>query len=374
MTGHRYLARASSGAVAFPQEGSRRSGVRTIVHLAGVMLMTAVLGCEQSTVRVEEDIPVAKAKPLPASPETPPMVTADELRRRLGTDERATFRRVGMEIVEVGLAGAGVKSIEPLKGLPLRKLDLGFCRNVDDISALAGMPLSTLILEGTSVADLSPLKGMQLKVLYLQDTPVTDLSVIQEMPLEQLNLKGVRVADVKPFASLPLSTIWLPGTDVRDISPLSKLSLESLDLQDTEVSELSALSHMTTLLRLNIAGTPITDIRPVTGLKLERIILSPETITRGMDELREIESLGQIWTSHEHRFSANDFWERYDVGAWSSETEDDPSSQQGKESADNGAEPSESVDASEASIQPDTSAEDASEEDRSEAPVRGDSE
>ncbi len=374
MTGHRYLARTSSGAVAFSHEGGRRFRVRTIMHLTGVVLMMAGLGCEQSTVPVEEDVPVAKAKPLPASPETPPMLTADELRRRLGTDERATFRRVGMDIVEVGLAGAGVKSIEPLKGLPLRKLDLGFCTNVDDISPLAGMPLNTLILEGTSVADLSPLKGMQLKVLYLQDTPVTDLSVVQEMPLEQLNLKGVRVADVKPFASMPLSTIWLPGTDVSDISPLSELSLESLDLQDTEVSELSALSHMTTLLRLNIAGTPITDIRPVTGLKLERIILSPETITHGMDELREIKSLGQIWTSHENRFSVNEFWERYDVGAWSNETEDDTSAQQEEEAADNEAEPSEPVDSSEASTQPETSAVDASEGDRSETPVPGDSE
>jgi len=287
-----------------------------MLRLALGLLLTAGAGCEEPTTEVDEDIPVAKASALTATTEEATMLTADELRRQLGTDERAVFRRVGMDIVEVGLAGAGVKSIAPLKGLPLRKLDLGFCRDIEDISVLAGMPLNTLILEGTSVADLTPLRGMQLKVLYLQDTPVTDLSVTQGMPLKELNLKGVRVADVRPFASMPLSTIWLPGTDVTDITPLAELSLESLDIQDTAVSDLSPLSHMTTLLRLNIAGTPITDLRPVTGLKLERIILTPGTIEHGMDELREIKSLEQIWPSHGTRFTASDFWERYDVGAW----------------------------------------------------------
>ncbi len=309
-----------------------------------VIVLAVLAGCEQS--KVEEDIPVARAAPLAAATDTPRMLTADELRRQLGTDERATFRRVGMDIVEVGLAGAGVKSIAPLKGLPLRKLDLGFCRSIDDISVLAGMPLNTLILEGTSVADLSPIQGMPLKMLYLQDTPVADLSVIQGMPLEQLNLKGVRVADVGPFASLPLSTLWLPGTDVSDISPLSEMTLESLDVQDTLVSDISALSHMTSLRRLNIAGTPISDLRPVTGLRLERIILTPQTITQGMDELRTITSMGQIWTSYETRFTANEFWERYDVGAWDTDAKDDAAGSSDPDSSSEGAESSEAEDAS----------------------------
>ena len=218
--------------------------------------------------------------------------------------------------MEVHLAGAGAQSIEALKGLPLRVLDLGFCQNIEDISVLAGMPLKTLILEGTSVADLSPLASMSLETLHLQDTPVTDLSVLAGMPLKRLNLKGVAVSDVTPFSKMPLSTLWLLETGVSDISPLSALSLESLDLQDTTVSDLSALAHMTTLQRLKIAGTEVTDIRPVTGLKLDRIFLSPGEINQGMDELRNIPSLGTIGTSHEHQFPASDFWERYDVGAW----------------------------------------------------------
>lgn len=276
-------------------------------------------GCDQSTPTSASKTPVAKAAPATAVIDVPKVLSADELRRRLGTDERARFRRVGTDIVEVHLAGAGVQSIEALQGLPLRVLDLGFCQNISDLSVLAGMPLKTLILEGTSVADLSPLAGMSLETLHLQDTPVTDLSVLEGMPLKQLNLKGVAVSDVTLFSKMPLSTLWLLETGVSDIGPLSALSLESLDLQDTMVSDLSALAHMTTLRRLNIAGTEVSDIRPVTGLKLDRIFLSPGEIAQGMDELRNIPSLGKIGTSHEHQFSSADFWERYDVGAWRSD-------------------------------------------------------
>jgi len=299
----------------------KRSQSTTCKTLMAAATLAICFGCDQSTPTSTDKTPVAKAAPATAAIDVPRVLSADELRRRLGTDERARFRRVGTDIVEVHLAGAGVQSIEALKGLSLRVLDLGFCKNVDDISVLAGMPLKTLILEGTSVADLSPLAGMSLETLHLQDTPVTDLSVLEGMPLKQLNLKGVAVSDVTLFSQMPLSTLWLLETGVSDISPLSALSLESLDLQDTMVSDLSALAHMTTLRRLNIAGTEVSDLRPVTGLKLDRIFLSPGEITQGMDELRNIPSLGKIGTSHEHQFSSTDFWERYDVGAWGSGVE-----------------------------------------------------
>lgn len=283
--------------------------------ILAISLSVSLGGCSDST---STPAPVAKSAPVAASIDVPPVISAAELRRRLGTDERATFRRVGTNIVEAYLAGAGVQSIEALRDLPLKVLDLGFCNEIDDISVLQGMPLRTLILEGTSVADLTPLTGMSLETLHLQDTPVTDLSPIYDMPLQQLNLKGVAVSDVSPFASMPLSTLWLLETDVSDISALSSLRLESLDVQDTAVSDLMPLSKMTSLKRLNIAGTPVTDIRPVTGLRLERILLSPERITAGIDELRNIPSLGKIGTSHEHQFASADFWQRYDVGAWES--------------------------------------------------------
>jgi len=301
--------------------------------MAAATAVLLLIGCEQPEI---PDPPVAKIAPVANATDSgsKPRLTSAELRRRLGTDERATFRRVGSDIVEAGLAGAGVTSIDALRGLPLRKLDLGFCAAIDNLSALEGMSLNTLILEGTSVADLTPIAGMPLEVLYLQDTPVTDLSVVHDMRLRQLNLKGVNISDVAPFAGMPLSILWMPQTKVRDIGPLTTLSLESLDVQDTPVQDLTPLSHMTSLQRLNIAGSEVTDIRPITGLRLQRIILSPERITDGMAELRENKSLAQIWPSHETQFSAAEFWERFDVGAWSTEDKTLDSSADEPKSAD----------------------------------------
>ena len=299
--------------------------------LAAAVTLAIAAGCDETS-SVNE--PVAKVLPTATIVDAAPVLTADELRRRLGTDKRARFRRVGTVIVEAHLAGAGVQSIEALRGLPLRVLDLGFCKGIDDISAVAGMPLKSLILEGTSVTDLTPLEGMSLELLHLQDTPVTDLSVIQGMPLKQLNLKGVSISDIAPFAEMPLLSLWLLETNVTDISPLRGMTLESLDVQDTGVSDLSPLAHMTTLRRLNVAGTKVSDLRPVTGLKLERIFLSPEQITEGMDELREIQSLGRIGTSHEHNFAAARFWESYDVGAWDPEQKM-PDKRSGQEASEN---------------------------------------
>ena len=221
-------------------------------------LLPLICGCEDPP-----PTPQSKSAEsyVPADPsDLPTFLTADELRRQLKTDDRATFRRAGQEIVEARLLNSGVRSVEPLRGLPLRFLDLGFCEHLTDISPLVGMPLKTLILEGTGVKDLSPLVGMPLEVLHLQDIPATDFSVISDLPLKELNLKGLPVDDVSPLASLRLKTLWLPQTQVTDISPLRDMALESLDVEDTPVADLSSLSDMTALRRLNIAGTQITDV------------------------------------------------------------------------------------------------------------------
>jgi hypothetical protein len=49
------------------------------------------------------------------------------------------------------------------------------CRDalVDDLSPLKGMPLRTLLLDGTKISELSPLQGMKLFRAY----PITEQTV-----------------------------------------------------------------------------------------------------------------------------------------------------------------------------------------------------
>ena len=42
--------------------------------------------------------------------------------------------------------------------------------------------------------------------------------------------------------------------------------------------------------------------------------MTPRTVTRGIDVLREMESLKTIALSAERKFTPEEFWKRYDAG------------------------------------------------------------
>lgn len=279
-------------------------------------------GCGDSTPTSDPTVvapPVMEATPS----DIPEVLTTRELRRQLRANEAAKFERVGTDIVEAHLFQSGVKDIAALKGLQLRFLDLGMCE-VSDVSAIKGMPLTTLILENTKVSDISAVKGMQLEVLQLQETGVTDLSMLAGMPIRELNLKNVAIDSLDAIADLPLQTLWVPGTQVSDISALAGKPMVSLDIEGTKVSSLEPLATMSSLKRLNIVDTPITDLTPLKDLQLERITLTPQTITKGIDVLRSMPRLAQILTTMEGtpQQSATEFWQKYDAGVWSPKAEE----------------------------------------------------
>ena len=242
-------------------------------------------------------------------------MTPDELRKKLNTNEMATFLMSGNNVVEANLFRSGIRSAEALKGVPLRGLDLGFTY-VKDLSPLAGMKLETLVLENVPVTDVSVIKGMPLKVLKLQNTGVTDFSVLSGLPLEQLNLLNLPFSDLSLLRDMPLQILWLTGTQVTDLTDIPSRRLVSLDIERTAVTSLEPLATVSTLRRLNIAGTQVTDVTPLQNLRLERLVFSPERIRAGMEKLRACKSLVLIQTSIEEEMSAEDFWKRYDLGVW----------------------------------------------------------
>ena len=285
------------------------------------VLLTLTLcsaGCSDADPeQTEKAPPVRRAEPS----DEPKVLMPRVLRRQLKANENAAFERSGNDIVEARLFQSGVKSIEPLKGLPLRFLDLGMTE-VTDLSPIAGMPLKTLILENTTVDDISVVDGMQLEVVHLQNTKVTDLSALAGMPIRELNLMSVPIDNLEAVADLPLQTLWIPQTKVKDISALNGKPMVSLDIEGTEVADISALSGMVTLKRLNISNTKVSDVSALKGLSLQRITLTPGNIKNGMDVLREMSSLGDIRTTMQGAAqSAAEFWAKYDDGVWDSPTE-----------------------------------------------------
>ena len=255
-------------------------------------------------------------------------VDPKKLRTQLGANEMAKFLVEGNDVVEANLFRSGLRSVEPLRGLPLRGLDLGFTY-ISDLTPLTGMPLESLVLENTNVADLSALRGMPLKILKIQNTKVTDFSFLEGMQLTHFNVLNLPFSDLDALRKMPLNTLWLTGSKVQDLAALSGSRIVSLDLERTEVADLAPLATMSSLKRLNIANTPVMDLRPLAHLSLERIVLSPERIRTGIDTIRNMTSLVYIQTTVDQNQAANEFWKRYDLGIWddaqpSSTTQPDP--------------------------------------------------
>jgi internalin A len=287
---------------------------RIMKLLASFTLVTALPGCGKETAT-----PTAAdyARRVVREDSTTLKVTPQLLREKLKTNEMATFLVSGNEIVEANLFQSGIHSVDALKGLPLRSVDLGMTQ-VTDLSPLTDMQLELLILENTPVSDISVVKGMPLSTLKLQNTKVTDFTPLVGLPLEQLNLLNLPFSDLSLLKDMPLNTLWLTGTQIQGLTDLPKSNLVSLDLANTKVAGLEPIAGMTSLRRLNIAETQVTDLTPLQGLQLERIVLSPERIQTGIEHIRAMKSLTLIQTTIDEEQTADAFWKRYDLGVWKS--------------------------------------------------------
>jgi serine/threonine protein kinase len=242
------------------------------------------------------------------------------------TDEKIEFRvfqapnlvdispLAGLPLTELVLYGTNVTSIDALKGMHLSAVNLFQASVLSDISPLAGMPLISLDLTETAVADLSPLAGSQLRALYLDNTPVTDLSPLQGLPLTALGLNQTRVKKIDALAGMPLKTLSLSRTYVSDIAPLKGMPLEAVALAHTGISSIDALAgapikslllngtHVrdisplaeAPLETLNLAGCPMREITALAGLPLRRLWLHDCSRLRSLQPLAECLELQQL--------------------------------------------------------------------------------
>ena len=164
----------------------------------------------------------------------------------------------------------------------LQSLGLGGL-GVEDVSALAALPLRSLNLDGNVVTDLSPLSGLSgLTFLSMADTRLTDIGQLADLVnLVVLNLGGNRFADVSALAAMTeLRTLHLQDNGIDDIGPLAELvKLENLRLGGNRIAGVSALSAMTGLRWLYLQDNAIDDIDPLAELvKLENLRLDGNRI------------------------------------------------------------------------------------------------
>jgi internalin A len=80
--------------------------------------------------------------------------------------------------------------------------------------------VQAIALDNCGVTDLAPFRGISLMALYLQGCAVPDISVLKGMPLVELYLEKSAVKDLSPLAGMSsLQKLYLSGTAVTDLKP-----------------------------------------------------------------------------------------------------------------------------------------------------------
>ena len=263
------------------------------------------------------------------------LVPKEEVARRLTVDKNGmlmlTLQSInpdsltaiqGMPLSTLNLMGAvdrpcHLNDLSPLKGMPLRYLVIGNAPELEDLRPLQGMPLEELYLTSNRIVDLSPLKGMSsLKRLAVQFTSVTDLNPLAGLPLQSLDLQGSPVTDLTPLRGIPLHYLCLTGTRVTDLGPLKGLPLTTLVLANTSVTDLSALDGMP-LRELWLYGCDaLRSVRPLVHC-VELELLTVPSQCHDIELLRRLPKLQRIgyeWPGTWDKVpTAAEFWKEYDA-------------------------------------------------------------
>jgi len=123
-----------------------------------------------------------------------------------------------------------------------------------------------------TLTDLSLMKGLETLVLVWQQ--LDDLSLIAELHLTSLTIIGNYVSDLSPLADMEtLRNLDISYNPIEDLSPLESLQrLETLHIEQCNVTDLSALERLTGLTVVNAAYIPCSDYSPLLTLPLLRSV------------------------------------------------------------------------------------------------------
>ncbi len=176
-------------------------------------------------------------------------------------------------VVKWGFSSAHkLVDLSPLRALSkLQSLVLSTTQELEDLSPLEGLPLSSLHLHLNKVTSLAPLKGLPLTSLVISFTPVEDLSPIAGMRLQKLVLHACRPKDLAVLRGLPVTELHIGALGVRDFSPLQGLPVQKLELSGGFMSDFTLLKDMP-LTELRCSAFPVADLTPLHTRKDLRLV------------------------------------------------------------------------------------------------------
>jgi len=94
---------------------------------------------------------------------------------------------------EGGRSGNQLMSLECLEGLPLEWLCISKSRKLKSLDPLKNLPLKYLDMNNSGVSDLTPLRDLPLETLIIDGTPVTDLTLLKNLKLKEIRFDAKNI-------------------------------------------------------------------------------------------------------------------------------------------------------------------------------------
>jgi Leucine-rich repeat (LRR) protein/tetratricopeptide (TPR) repeat protein len=104
--------------------------------------------------------------------------------------------------------------------------------------------------------------------------------------LLELDIRGTSLTDLSPLSGLPLRGLTADRTPVSDLSPLQGMPLLTLNLNGTKVTGLEPLRGMPSLRNLSLGDTAVTDIGPLQTVPKLRWLHLSGTAVKDLSPLR----------------------------------------------------------------------------------------
>ncbi|GDY13899.1 hypothetical protein LBMAG53_27770 [Planctomycetota bacterium] len=163
----------------------------------------------------------------------------------------------GMPIDHLSIDGCGLKELGPLAGMELTGVS-ATDNAIDDLRPLAGLPLRFACFDQNPITDVRGLDSAQLQFLHLRGCPrLHRLQAVSGAALRQVFLdRSHGATDITSLRGQPLEILSMAGVQVEDLTPLAGTPLRHLSIDGGKLRDLSALQGMPLRQFLMSSATP----------------------------------------------------------------------------------------------------------------------
>jgi Leucine-rich repeat (LRR) protein/tetratricopeptide (TPR) repeat protein len=180
------------------------------------------------------------------------------------------------------------------RGMMDLNLNLTYAR---DLRRLRSLPLRSLRITGVShTVDLSPLKGLYIPTFSASSYQM-DPALMEGMLMTDIAFSTsagrLPTTDIGPLQGMPLRRLILNKQRVTDLRPLIGAPLQVLVLSENPVHDLTPLQGLP-LSELSLFQTAVSDLTPLKGLPLRRLNLGACRLLNDLTPLAECEDLQEL--------------------------------------------------------------------------------